>query len=195
MNMKTLLIGMMAASVATVMFAQDHPKPTAATYITADQVQRVMNAVPETTDHSIKIVDVGPYNTGVGVVHRGVTKDKEGVASGLEHHFQTENFVILSGSGTMVTGGTMLNPKEGNPDSMAIKLYNGPTSSGTVNLSDPGVTQRVVHPGDVIVIPPDVFHGWIKIMDHVEYISIRPSERVIPAGYVHPVIANDPDPK
>lgn len=51
----------------------------------------------------------------------------------------------------------------------------------------------MVHVGDVIVIPPDVFHGWVKIMDHVEYLSIRPSERVIPAGYKHPAIANDPD--
>jgi len=184
---------LVALGAASLMLAQDHPKPTAATYITAEQIQTVVKSVPDTTDHSIKIVDVGPYNMGVGVIRRGPTKDKEGVASGLEHHFQTENFVITSGSGTMVTGGTMLNGKEWAADNLAYRIFNGPSSGGTVNLSDPGVTQRVVHPGDVIIIPPDVFHGWIKIMDHVEYLSIRPSERVIPAGYKHPSIEKDPD--
>jgi len=188
--MNSLCRTILVLSAASMMFAQT--KATEATYITSQQIQTVLNSKPETGDHSIKIVDAGPYNMSVGVVHRGVTKDKPGIANGLEHHFQTENFVILSGSGTMVTGGTMINGKEWSPDNTAYKLYNGPTLSGDVKLDDPGVTQRVVHTGDVIIIPPDVFHGWVKIMDEVSYISIRPSQRVIPAGYVHPSIANDP---
>ena len=191
--MQKIFLGIAVLGMASLMFAQDHPKATSATYITAEQVQTVLKSKPDTGDHSIKIVDVGPYNMAVGVVHRGPTKDKEGIANGLEHHFQTENFVIISGGGTMVTGGTMIDGKEWTPDNFAYKILNGPTLSGNVKLSDPGVTQRVVKVGDIITIPPDVFHGWIKIMDHVEYLSIRPSERVIPAGYRHPSIANDPE--
>ncbi|HTA71038.1 MAG TPA: cupin domain-containing protein [Bryobacteraceae bacterium] len=48
---------------------------------------------------------------------------------------------------------------------------------------------RVVRPGDIIVIPPDVFHGWTKITDHVDCLSVRPDpDRVSPAGYVNPAI-------
>jgi quercetin dioxygenase-like cupin family protein len=48
---------------------------------------------------------------------------------------------------------------------------------------------RVVKPGDIIIIPPDVFHGWTKITDHVDYLSVRPDpDRVLPAGYVNPAI-------
>jgi quercetin dioxygenase-like cupin family protein len=47
----------------------------------------------------------------------------------------------------------------------------------------------VVGPGDIIIIPPDVFHGWIKVTDHVDYLSVRPDpDRALPAGYVNPAL-------
>ena len=64
-----------------------------------------------------------------------------------------------------------------------------------VGLEAPAATprrspySRVVEPGDIIIIPPDVFHGWTKITDHVDYLSVRPDpDRVLPAGYVNPAI-------
>jgi hypothetical protein len=46
-----------------------------------------------------------------------------------------------------------------------------------------------VKPGDIIIIRPDVFHGWTKITDHVDYLSVRPDpNHVLPAGYVNPAI-------
>ena len=46
-----------------------------------------------------------------------------------------------------------------------------------------------VKPGDIVIIPPDVCHGWIGITDHVNYLSVRPDpDRVLPAGYVNPAI-------
>ena len=43
-------------------------KPTAATYITDEDVKAV-NALPG-IDRTIKVVDIGPENFAVGVIHR-----------------------------------------------------------------------------------------------------------------------------
>jgi quercetin dioxygenase-like cupin family protein len=51
------------------------------------------------------------------------------------------------------------------------------------------VVVREVKVGDIIVIPAGVPHGWTTIPDHVDYLSFRPSQRVLTAGYVHPSIA------
>jgi quercetin dioxygenase-like cupin family protein len=46
-----------------------------------------------------------------------------------------------------------------------------------------------VGPGDIIIIPAGVFHGWTGITDHVDYLSVRPDpDKVLPAGYVNPAI-------
>jgi quercetin dioxygenase-like cupin family protein len=51
------------------------------------------------------------------------------------------------------------------------------------------VVKRVVNPGDIIIIPATVPHGWADIADHVDYLSIRPDpDRVLPAGYIHPAL-------
>jgi len=47
----------------------------------------------------------------------------------------------------------------------------------------------VVNPGDIVIIPATVPHGWINITDHVDYLSVRPDpDRVLPAGYVYPLL-------
>jgi hypothetical protein len=49
------------------------------------------------------------------------------------------------------------------------------------------VVRREVKTGDII-IPAGVPHGWSEIPDHVDYLSFRPSARVLAAGYTHPAI-------
>jgi uncharacterized RmlC-like cupin family protein len=62
---------------------------------------------------------------------------------------------------------------------------NGPSCSGVIAGDD--VVKRVVNPGDIVIIPATVPHGWTDIADHVDYLSVRPDpDRVLPAGYVHP---------
>jgi quercetin dioxygenase-like cupin family protein len=41
----------------------------------------------------------------------------------------------------------------------------------------------------VIIIPPNVVHGWSDIPDHVDYLSFRPSQNLLQAGWVNPTIA------
>ena len=43
--------------------------------------------------------------------------------------------------------------------------------------------------GDVVIVPPNVVHGWADIPDHVDYLSFRPSQHVMQAGWVNPTIA------
>ena len=93
----------------------------------------------------------------------------------------------LQGKTALVTGGTIMNPREIPKDSEAYMTLNGPSANGSVRTTDAQV--RAVKPGDIVIIPPDVCHGWIGITDHVNYLSVRPDpDRVLPAGYVNPAI-------
>jgi mannose-6-phosphate isomerase-like protein (cupin superfamily) len=190
--MKKVVLGLAALCTLTpaISLAQSHPKPTAATDITDEQVKEVLKHAPPagTADQQLKVVDVGPYNVGVGIVHRGPSKDSaDGTSPCIIHHNQTETYIILDGGGTLITGGKIMNPKEISPDSQAYKVLNGPSANGTVRDSEAQVRQ--VKPGDIIIIPPDVCHGWKGIADHVNYLSVRPDpDRVLPAGYVNPAI-------
>ena len=63
---------------------------------------------------------------------------------------------------------------------------NGPGGGGTAGA---GAYSRVVHEGDIIIIPNKVAHGWSQITDHVVYLSVRPDpDRVLPGGYVYPML-------
>ena len=86
----------------------------------------------------------------------------------------------------MVTGGHLVNGRRSAPDSAVTKELNGPSCGGPVVGAD--AVTREVKVGDIVIIPAGTPHGWVNIPDHVDYLSFRPSARVIPAGYVHPSI-------
>ena len=213
---KTVLKGLVLAAALTpaIGLAQ---APKSATYITDEEVKAV-NATPG-VDRTIKVVDIGPENFAVGVIHRGATggaargaapaggagggaaaaaapaepcgeqstAPSTGGAPGMiAHDQQTEGYLIISGGGTLVTGGKIVNGRKSAPDSTVTKELNGPSCSGTAVGAD--LVRKVVKTGDIIIIPAGVPHGWTDIGDHVDYLSFRPSARVLTAGYVHPSI-------
>ncbi len=107
-------------------------------------------------------------------------------ASGIAHDDTTEAYVIVSGGGTLVTGGHIVNGFRSGPESEVTKILNGPSCSGRM-VGD--VVSRKVGLHDVIVIPAGVPHGWSDIPDHVDYLSVRPDEKkVLEHGYVNPHI-------
>ena len=183
---RTTLCLVLFAFAPAIAVSQAHEPQKQATYITHTDVQEVVSHPSQSVDQMLKIVDVGKLNLGVGVIHRGASKAAEnGEVHGIAHHQQTETYIITSGSGTLVTGGTILNPQEVSKDSDIYKYVNGPSVRGSVKDGQ----SRVVGPGDIVIIPPDVFHGWSDIPDHVEYLSVRPDpDRVLPAGYVNPTL-------
>jgi mannose-6-phosphate isomerase-like protein (cupin superfamily) len=200
-----------AISTPAAAFAQS---PKAATYITDEEVKKV-NTLPG-VDRQIRVVDIGNENLAVGIVHRGPTggaaaggrrggapaaaaapaevcaeqagtPPADAAATGITHDSQTESYIIVSGGGTLVTGGHIVNGRKSAPNAEVTKVLNGPSCSGIIAGAD--VVKKVVKTGDVIIIPAGVPHGWTDIADHVDYLSIRPSARVLEAGYVNPAIA------
>jgi mannose-6-phosphate isomerase-like protein (cupin superfamily) len=198
-----------------------------ATYITDEEVKAV-NALPG-VDRTIRVVDIGPENFAVGIIHRGVTGGAArgagagavagaargagaGAAAGagrgaaaaaepcgeqstspvtgtpgaIAHDQQTEGYLIVSGTGTLVTGGKIVNGRRSPAESEVTKVLNGPSCSGTTTGAD--VMKKVVKTGDIIIIPAGVPHGWSDIPEHVDYLSFRPSARVLEAGYVNPAL-------
>jgi hypothetical protein len=203
--------------VASQAMAVAQSKPTAATYITDEEVKAV-NATPG-VDRTIRVVDIGNENFAVGVIHRvapvagaaraggagaaaggqraaapapvpcgeqASTPPAGAIPGGIAHDSQTEGYVIISGSGTLITGGRIVNGNKSAPDAAVTRELNGPSCSGLI--AGAGVVKRVVKTGDIIIIPAGVPHGWTDVTDHVDYLSLRPSERVLQAGYVHPAI-------
>ena len=218
-----------------VILAQSGMKPTAATYITDEDVKAV-NALPG-VDRTIRVVDIGPENFAVGIIHRGATgaaargagagaaagagrgagagagagagggaaagagrgaaaaaepcgeqstSPVTGTPGAIAHDQQTEGYLIVSGTGTLVTGGKIVNGRRSPPEGEVTKILNGPSCSGTTTGAD--VVKKVVKTGDIIIIPAGVPHGWSDIPEHVDYLSFRPSARVLEAGYVNPAL-------
>jgi mannose-6-phosphate isomerase-like protein (cupin superfamily) len=135
----------------------------------------------------------GPAGRGAGAAvaeacgQTASTPPPAGTPNGLFHESQTEGYYIVSGAGTMVTGGRIVNGRKSAPDAAVTTTLNGPSCSGSIMGSD--IVLKDVKVGDIIIIPAGVPHGWTKIPDHVDYLSFRPSQRVLTAGYIHPSIA------
>jgi len=138
-------------------------------------------------DKQIRVVDMGKYNMGVGVIYRGPTNDKPGdPINVLYHDYTAETYIIMSGSGILTTGGVIENKK---PSTGVPNVMNGPSGNG---IAGRGAYSRRVQTGDIIIIPTGVAHGWSQITEHVTYLSVRPDpDRVLPAGWVYPTLLNN----
>ena len=195
--------------------------PTAATIITNNDIKAVLKDRPDGDHTIRVMDMGQGYQMSVAVVHRGSTsapppkRTPEQVAAAaaasaaakscgvtapiggkvgplkngmLSHHQTPETYIVIEGSGTLVTGGQILNGKESAKDAEVTTTLNGPTCSGGVT-GDFILTEAKV--GDIIVVPPNVPHGWSNIPNDVTYLSVRPDmEHVLPkAGYVYPALA------
>jgi mannose-6-phosphate isomerase-like protein (cupin superfamily) len=178
-------VGVLLTLSQAITVSQSGLPPKVATDITAAEIQTVLNAPTGGGDRQIKVVDIGKYNVSVGVLRRGKTTPGAPVGA-INHEHVTEVYYILSGSGTLVTGGAVDNVKPLPADGEVVKVAVGPSNSGT--FREPAQS-RTVGPGDVIIIPAGVYHGFSEVPDHIHYLSVRPDpDHVLPAGYVHPLL-------
>jgi len=186
MKMVAWVVGTVAVTAATaVLLAQGAKPPVIATDITAAEVEAVVKHPTGGTDRLMKAVDMGGYNVGVGVLRRGPTKPGAPVG-GIMHEKITEVYYVVSGSGTLLTGGTVVNATPAPADSEIVRVAVGPSVQGT--FKEPAQRRRV-SAGDIVIIPPGVYHGFDEVTDHVEYVAVRPDpEHVLPAGWVHPAL-------
>lgn len=151
-------------------------KPSSATYVTNAQIQAALKSVPadSATDTPIRAVDVGKLNVGVAVVYRSAKASQSAVA----HDNVTEVYEILEGTGTLMTGGTILDAKGAVATAHDSTGPSGPSVRGT-NLR--GGEPRRVGPGDLVVIPPGVPHIFSQIDGTIKYVVVRTDpDRVLP---------------
>ncbi len=170
--------------LAATTLAQSAPAPSgAAIDIPNSEIQAIAqrNAGAPVSDQQIRIISInGDYNVGVGVVHRART-EKQSVG-GSEHSQITEVYHVISGNGTLVTGGTIENARDRPADNEAVRILTGPSMEGTRII---GGTSRKIGPGDVIVIPPNTPHTFTEITSpEIVYLVVRfDPHKVLPAGY------------
>ncbi len=184
-----------------------------ATYITAEQWHAV-GKLPG-VDRQIVSRDIGKLNLSVGIIHRdavgSTAPPRQGGggggggnaappasdcgtsnganpsgAGGIMHDHQTETYIVVSGAGTLVTGGQILNGRQSSAESTVTTTLNGPSCSGAI-VGD--WVARYVTEGDVVIIPAGTPHGWLNIPDHVDYMSVRPDpDRVLSDHYINPIL-------
>jgi mannose-6-phosphate isomerase-like protein (cupin superfamily) len=181
-----LFLAILFMSLSKTTSSQSAKPPTEATDVTRAEIEAVLKHPEGGGDRQIKVVDMGKYNVAIGVLHRNAIKPSStGTVNGIAHTKVTEVYYITSGSGTLVTGGTIVNPKPLSPDAEVVRVAVGPSVNGTFQ----GGQRRKVSAGDMVIIPQGVLHGWSEVEDHVTYVSVRPDpDHVLPAGYVHPLL-------
>jgi mannose-6-phosphate isomerase-like protein (cupin superfamily) len=187
--------------------------PKDAVVISDADIKAVLKMAAETKrtipDNSLRVIDMGTYQLAVGIVARGKLAPAPAAAApaaapanaqpacgqqragatgpnGIYHDSTAETYIVTSGSGTLITGGTIVNGRRSPADSEVTTILNGPSCNGTMV----GYSSRVINVGDIIVIPEGVPHGFSAIPDHVTYLSVRPDlKKVLKKGYVNPALA------
>src|SRR6266436_933163 len=134
-------------------------------------------AAVRVSDQAIRVVSISSeYNVGISVVSRLKT-------SGKEHSQITEIYHVISGNGTLVTGGTLNDPKEVPSSNEVVTVLNGPSTEGSGIQN--GMSRKIA-PGDVVIIPPNTPHWFSEIpSDKIVYLVVRVDpHKILPAGYV-----------
>jgi mannose-6-phosphate isomerase-like protein (cupin superfamily) len=210
MRKKILQMFVMVVAASPVLALAQAPKD--GVYVTDEDVKAVLKHSVDTKrtipDNTLRVIDMGKYQLGVAVVHRGAMaaaaanpapaaaantappcgeqRPNATGPTGIFHDDTAESYVVISGSGTLITGGTIVNGKRSGPESEVTTILNGPSCSGTMV----GYTTRNIKTGDIIIIPEGVPHGFSAIPDHVTYLSIRPDlKKVLQHGYVNPALS------
>ncbi len=168
-------------AVITLFPAVTAAQERSAVDITREDINTVLESMGRSIDRQLKVVDIGVGNVAVGILHRTGDNDTDGVHRGLIHAQVTEVYYILSGGGTLLTGGELFNATEPSAGSDLI----GPTFSAESRNGQ----VREISVGDVVVVPAGTLHGWTEIPDQVTYLSIRADPHdALPAGFVNPLI-------
>ena len=137
-----------------------------ATYVTTAEVQAVLKDAPpnsQTFDKVIKTVDEGDYKVSIVILRRIPRPGVEDTA--LSHERVTEVYQILTGSGTLESGGALTKTS---PTDLTAQAA-GPSTRGTLV----GGETRPMGPGDTVVILPKVPHRFSHLDGTITYLVTR----------------------
>lgn len=153
---RTVLLTAMLAVAPVAGFAQTAgappaPKDHAVDFPTAD-LERVAREITEKGLITQRVLEGGVFSINVRHI--------AGAETALQHGRITEVWVVREGTGTVATGGTLIDPKPG-------------ASAGEFSGSGiRGGVERTIKAGDLVFIPPGVPHG-IKESKSITYLNIR----------------------
>lgn len=142
-----------------------------ATHITRTDVENTLAKAPadRVSDQAIRHVDVEHGYLGLGVLHRPVLASGSPIRA-IQHHKQSEMYYVLSGTGTLVTSPHIANSRPLDPNGDSVKLLIGPSSVGVIQEGD---QRQLLQPGDVVIIPAGVAHGFSEITETIRYLVYR----------------------
>ena len=170
--MRTVLLGMWA----TVFLCSAADKVSdVGTHITQGEVAATLKELPagRGTEQIMRMVNAGRMDVGIAVMRR-----MPGKQAAVMHDQLTEVYYILAGSGVLVTGRQLENPKAMDPQGKVVKELAGPSSSGS-SIQD-GHSQHFVA-GDTVIIPAGVAHWFSSLESTVDYMVVRiDPDRTIP---------------
>lgn len=139
--------------VAWAQTQQPAPKAPApgspATYKAAEELAAVLKAAKPTAGGMTTSAIANTDQYRVNIVHRVES------AGAIAHAGNTELHYIISGSGTLITGGTLVRGGDGKP----------------ATITD-GVSQHV-KPGDVVIVPANSPHWYSQMDSAITYLEVR----------------------
>ena len=137
-----------------------------ASYVTSSEIEAALKQAPPDRavyDKVLKTVDAGGYKVAIAILRRIPQPGVEERA--LSHERVTEVYQILTGAGTLETGGQLTKTSPVDLTSEGA----GPSTRGTLE----GGETRHVGPGDVAVIRPGEPHRFKKLEGTITYLVTR----------------------
>ncbi|MEO8678626.1 MAG: hypothetical protein ABI665_06250 [Vicinamibacterales bacterium] len=133
-----------------------------AVHISKEEHEKVLkeSIANKVVDQPIKATEVPGGKASVAMLHRVKPE-----VSSLIHDRVTETYYILSGSGTIVTGGRLGDAK---PTDLT-RVNAGMSQTGTRIGGD----SRKVKPGDIVIVPAGTPHGFSDLDGPISYLVYR----------------------
>jgi mannose-6-phosphate isomerase-like protein (cupin superfamily) len=159
-----LIIATMLTLLAiTLVLASAEPQAASGTVISADEIAATLkqSIANNTVDQPIKLAEIpGGHKASLALLRR--TKAE---TSALIHDYVTEIYQIVDGSGTLVTGGSLEDPKEND----LTRLNAGMSHTGVHR----GGESRKVKVKDVIIVPAGMAHRFSELDGPITYLVYR----------------------
>ena len=143
--------------------AAGEQQATSGTFIGADEIAATLkqSIANNTVDQPIKLAEIpGGHKASLALLRR--TKAE---TTALIHDYVTEIYQIVDGSGTLVTGGTLEDPKEND----LTRLNAGMSHTGVHR----GGEGRKVKAKDVIIVPAGMAHRFSELDGPIVYLVYR----------------------
>ncbi len=146
----TVLLGMvLPVCLIAVVDGQDPPQPPAA-YTSIAEIEAALDEQGESSGGSVQISAPDDFAPEVRMRRRFPSEPNDASV----HPARDEIYLVIDGSGTLMTGGTRVDP--------------GDRFSGTR-----GGETRQIEVGDFVVIPAGTLHWFNQINGSITYVNIR----------------------